>query len=227
MTTRVLGVDGWKGRWVGIELDDGAFHRAHVFDHLGDALALPGCEVVAVDVPIGFPGDRSGPRPADVEARRLLGARRASVFDVPPRPVVEAEPYAEAAALCRRLTGRGLSRQTYSLRVNILQADALVGAAGDRLVEAHPEVSFATMADAPPRHSKRTWSGTSERVALLAAQGVEIPPDPGPAGVAPADDVLDAAAVAWTAWRRARGVAVTFPDDPPMDDRGRPVAIWA
>jgi predicted RNase H-like nuclease len=43
--------------------------------------------------------------------------------------------------------------------------------------------------------------------------------------MAPADDVLDAAAAAWTARRKAVGEARSLPD-PPELIRGRPVAIW-
>ncbi len=42
----------------------------------------------------------------------------------------------------------------------------------------------------------------------------------------PADDVLDAAAVAWSAGRIAHGQAVCVPDPPQTGDRGQPIAIW-
>jgi len=73
-------------------------------------------------------------------------------------------------------------------------------------------------------HPKRTWNGLMERRRVLAGAGIEVPAAL-PAGTAAADDVLDAAAVAWTAARKARGEARTLPDDPPWHD-GRPVAIW-
>jgi predicted RNase H-like nuclease len=42
----------------------------------------------------------------------------------------------------------------------------------------------------------------------------------------PADDILDAAAVAWTATRIASGRAASLPSPPQPDDAGRPIAIW-
>jgi predicted RNase H-like nuclease len=48
-----------------------------------------------------------------------------------------------------------------------------------------------------------------------------VPDDLGAAGRAGADDVLDAAAVAWTASRLAAGTAVSFPDPP------APSSVWA
>ena len=40
------------------------------------------------------------------------------------------------------------------------------------------------------------------------------------------DDVLDAAAVAWTAGRVVNGDAFSLPDPPELDPEGRPVAVW-
>ena len=62
------------------------------------------------------------------------------------------------------------------------------------------------MAGAPLADSKSTWAGAVTRRRLLAAQGIELPGDLGLAGQqVGVDDVLDAAAVAWTARRFAAG----------------------
>ena len=47
----------------------------------------------------------------------------------------------------------------------------------------------------------------------------------GPAGQAPPDDVLDAAAVAWSAHRMATGTAQSHPN-PPEEANGHRIAIW-
>ena len=52
-----------------------------------------------------------------------------------------------------------------------------------------------------------------------------VPDDLGPAGLAGADDVLDAAAGAWTARRVAAGTARSFPTD--LDPAHPLQAIWA
>ena len=69
------------------------------------------------------------------------------------------------------------------------------------------------------------------RRAALAEQGILVPEGIRPGGrLAAADDVLDAAAVAWTARRIAAGTARSFPD-PPVTLRGdgpdRVQAVWA
>ncbi len=94
------------------------------------------------------------------------------------------------------------------------------------MVEAHPELSFRQMAGAPLTDSKKTWAGMSRRRELLAEQGIDLPADLGEAGRQVAvDDILDAAAVAWTAARVAAGAAIPVPD-PPADLDDFPVAIW-
>jgi predicted RNase H-like nuclease len=87
------------------------------------------------------------------------------------------------------------------------------------------------MVGAPIAASKRTADGVAARRAALADQGIVVPDDIGPGGrLAAADDVVDAAAVAWTARRVAAGTARSFPDPPvTLDGEGavRLQAVWA
>ena len=53
------------------------------------------------------------------------------------------------------------------------------------------------------------------RRALLAGVGISLPGNLAAAGAAAPDDILDAAAVAWSADRIARGQASSLPDPPP------------
>src|SRR5262249_28377254 len=139
-----------------------------------------------------------------------------SVFPTPPRAALEAPSYAAARAVLP-----SLSAQSYALRRKILEVDE---ALTERVFEVHPEASFAALAGAPMAHPTRTWTGMRERRRLLAGTGIEVP-DALPGCDAAADDVLDAAVVAWTAARKARGEAGSLPVDPPWSD-GRAVAIW-
>ena len=96
-----------------------------------------------------------------------------------------------------------------------------------RVVEVHPELSFAAMASAPLADAKTTWTGMQCRRRLLLTEGVDVDADLGTAGRrAGVDDLLDAAAVAWTARRVARGQAISRPDPPEIVDDGWPAAIW-
>lgn len=206
---RVAGVDGTKGGWVAVELVDGRFAGARLlrpvetrFEELADA------ELIAVDVPIGF-----GPRAADAAARRFLGRAASTVFAIPGRELLE-RPFGP---------GLGISAQAHALGRRILHVTALA-ASDARLHEAHPEVSFRAMSGAPLRFRKKSAGGVVERLELLRLRGIELG-DLGEAAACPIDDVLDAAAAAWSADRIAGGRARSLPEPPELVD-GRPVAIW-
>jgi len=225
----VAGVDGCRSGWLVVTApaDAGPPARPEVVDHIGvvlDRLRRGELSAVAVDMPIGLVA--AGRRSCDDEARARLGARRASVFPTPPRPLLDAPDHAEAVRRGRALDGRGISIQAFNLLARMAEVDAVVRPEDcDRLVEAHPESGFATMAGAPLRSTKRTAAGRAERRTLLdrhlgAGDALEGRP---PTGAA-ADDVLDAAANAWTARRWLAGTAVVLGDGS-TDERGLPVRI--
>lgn len=225
---RVLGVDACGAGWVGVALGDGRA-RAYVAPEIGMLVELAAADgpvaVVGIDIPIGLA--EAAPRQADLLARGAAGPRRASVFVTPVRAAVEADSYELAAAANRKLAGYGISRQAFALREKILQVDRWVRQTPLRVAEVHPELSFAAMAAGPLAERKITWAGMTRRRSLLAASGVVLADDLGPAGrLAGTDDVLDAAAVAWTAMRILRGEARCLPDPPETLSDGYPCAIW-
>jgi predicted RNase H-like nuclease len=223
----VLGVDGCTGGWVGVVLGEHGAVRAVASRTLPELLEqAPALAAVGIDIPIGLL--QQGFRDADLAARAFLGSpRRSAVFVTPPRSALESPTYAEANQRCRAITGKGMSRQSWALAQRILEADRLRPELAIPIREAHPEVSFMAMAGAPLQASKRTWAGHRERHRLLATAGISLPDDLGPAGrFAGTADMLDAAAVAWTARRVATGTARPLPDPPMQTDDGHPIAIW-
>jgi predicted RNase H-like nuclease len=120
-----------------------------------------------------------------------------------------------------------MSRQAWALRAKILEAEAFI-TDHPNTIEVHPEVCFRAMKGEPLNFSKKTWNGQMERRALLSAKGIDLPDQLDEiTGKAPPDDLLDAAAAAWTAWRcvRGRGEALPGSDSrPPLTDRG---LIWS
>jgi predicted RNase H-like nuclease len=200
-----LGVDAARGGWIGVALEDGRFAGA-ALERRFPALLERFVEavMVGVDVPIGLP-ERGSRRRADVAARKLVGARRSSVFSTPSRLALEAATYRAA-----REVEPSTSAQGWALRTAILDVDRV---RDSRVREVHPEVSFAVLSGEPLAFAKRTWNGQRERLRLLRRAGIRIP-DRLDAGLVPADDVLDAAIAAWTATRIARDEHVTVPADP-------------
>jgi predicted RNase H-like nuclease len=207
---RVAGIDGTKGGWVAIVLEGGKVVADRVlrpietqFEELSDA------EILAIDAPVGF-----GPRAADAAAREYLVCAASTVFTTPARHILEG-PFGP---------GRGVSAQAHALGARILHVTR-VAEEDDRIHEVHPEVSFRAMNDGQSLlHRKKAAGGALERLALLERHGIALGSLAESASV-PLDDVLDAAAAAWTANRIALGVASTLPA-PPEVVAGRAVAIW-
>jgi predicted RNase H-like nuclease len=224
----VLGVDGCRAGWVGVVLD-GETATAIVGATIGDLvtaarIAHPELAVVGIDIPIGLPD--SAPRQADRLARtRLPNGRKSSVFPAPARVATAATTHPEASTANREATGVGLSVQAFGLVPKILEVDAYVHSPKScRIVEVHPEVSFAAMDPGCVVLSKRTPAGHQARQDALRAAGV-VPPAYVRRQGYTADDLADACAAAWSARRVAAGVAESLPDPPETFSDGLPAAI--
>jgi predicted RNase H-like nuclease len=220
--TRVLGVDGCRRGWVAVALEGGRFATARFAARFAD-LVDDEATIIGVDIPLGSNG---AVRAADGEARRLLGRRGVTVFDAPPGDVLDAPDHATANRWCRERHGRGLSAQAWNLVPKMRDVEPHWHEAPQRIFEVHPELSFATMGDAVVEEPKQTWAGHRTRARLLADAGIRVPDELGTAGAAGPDDVLDAAAVAWSAARIAAGEQRSVPDPVERDAADRPIAIW-
>ncbi len=227
--TIAVGLDGTRDGWVAVVLRNDRVTDVLRTPDLASVASRFGAVPTAVDMPIGL---LDGPRrAADVAARAQLPGRASSVFPAPCRSVVDAYragavmDHQAANALSRRVTGAGLSRQTWALMPKIAEADAQVEH-GAGLLEVHPELAFHRLAG-HRLAGKRSWNGVMARLALLRDVGVVLPTAvPGGDRLAP-DDVFDAAIVAWTAAgvHHAAGLR-SHPAETTEYDRDRPVAIW-
>jgi predicted RNase H-like nuclease len=201
----VAGVDACPGGWIVVQLLPDGTAAVGVVKQFNEVLQLD-VAVIAVDIPIETVDE--SPHEADTTARRFVGARRNSIFSTPIRAVLGSESHAEASRRQRELTGKGLSLQSYWLCRRMLEVNAWVKD-DKRIVEIHPEVSFCELRGEPLRFSKHSPEGLAERRALLEQVGITIPRRP---PRAKEDDLLDAAAAAWSARRYARGVAEPLPE---------------
>lgn len=189
-----------------------------------------GFVAVGIDMPIGLPGQER--RRSDIEARELLGPRRSSLFWTPPLCVLNAADHAEANRLSRAETSRGLSIQSFHLLPKVREVRAVLAPedlsprARPQAAEVHPETSFAVLASQPMSASKHQPPGQAERLAALAPEFDNLDRAPPLLGGATLDDLLDAAAAAWTARRMAAGTATVLGEGE-IDPTGFPMAIWA
>jgi predicted RNase H-like nuclease len=226
--TAVIGIDGCPGGWIGAGVEaDGALTWLVLPLDLPVADLAEQAAAMAIDIPIGLPA--SGRRAADVAAQQFLTPGAASsVFFTPVREVLHADSYTDACSTAREATGKAISQQTWAIVPRIRSIDAaMIPALQDRVIEAHPEVSFRVM-DAAVTQSKKTGRGVGERIAALrgfvdAVEALTHAPTR-----IPLDDLLDALACAWTARRWSSGVAVSLPEDADdYDERGLRMRIVA
>lgn len=185
---------------------------------------------IAVDMPIGFPANHE--RQCEGLARKLLGPRRSSVFAVPCRDAVYAQDYPSACAINARLTGRKFSKQAFMLFRKMHEIDAVVTPeTQNRIFEIHPEVAFWAMNNRTPlEHYKKKPEGARLRRDLLRKNGFPIDNLQNPVWTkskAAEDDMLDACACAWSAWRIANGTHIALPSQPEYDARGLRMEINA
>jgi predicted RNase H-like nuclease len=225
----VAGVDSCPGGWLAVIVTfyEEVVAEEHIllgnFKELSELVTPP--SYIAVDIPIGLLGEPvQGGRECDRVARKILGRpRSSSVFSPPVRPSLDCRTFEEARDY-------GLNLQSFGILPKVRELDQFMTPdLQSRIREAHPEVSFFTLAGlAPAKAGKKKIEGRDERSALLkqfyfqVEEGLER----FPMSKATADDILDAYACAWTAMRLFRGEAGCIPDDPQRDEKGLQMAIW-
>lgn len=245
------GIDGCRGGWIVARWDGGDTLRLHRITALAEMFeGADAPALAAIDMPIGLP-ERVGPggRAPERLVRPLLGQRQSSVFSVPSRaavmaglgPAGEAERYRAACATARATSDppRAVAKQCFHIFPRIAEVDALLRGRPElagRVVECHPEVAFwalnggVALGLAKKVRNRPHPPGLDLRRALLAAAGLPVDllseQDARALG-AGLDDLIDAAACAWSAKRVASGKALRFPDPPDQDTFGLPVCIRA
>jgi predicted RNase H-like nuclease len=223
-----IGVDGCKSGWFFFRFDRGTATFG-VAATMAEILTDETAETrVLIDIPIGLKERGKTERQCDLEARALLSPKRhASVFPAPCRQALKQSSFEACSEKNRKITGRGLSRQTWGLVPKIREVDELlIGSPALRNVvrEAHPELLFRGLAGGPMSHHKSTREGFEERMtilkifepnakvlvaaAFLAHGGYD----------AARDDIVDAFVLALCA--QHSGHLKTIPHDPPLDPKG-------
>jgi len=226
----VVGLDGCKAGWFAVfrELETGQLHW-EVLSDLSELLSHSlNPKQIGIDVPIGLESAaRPGGRTCDGRARKLLGrARASSVFSPPSRPALACETYEDANA-ANRASGPdqlGLSKQSFFLFPKIREVDqVMTPEVQDQIREVHPELSFLAMTGQQVLPPKKTQVGEAARLEALSDvgfSGLSTALDAYPRKQVARDDVLDAAAVCWSANRLLSGEAQVLPDQAERDRRG-------
>lgn len=221
--TGVLGVDGWRGGWIGALVEDGQVEWRRLDDATA-VVAVPAA-VTAIDIPIGLP--QAGRRHCDELARRELPGATASVFAAPVRPVLDCHSYVDARAVLRDLGGASMSAQASGIVAKVREVDVVMRAEQSlraRVIEVHPEIAFRRLAAVDTMARKRTASGVAARLLALSnwlpdvLDAVSRVPSPIPVG-----DALDALACAYVAAEHLAGRTEVLGGEP--DQCGLPMQI--
>lgn len=224
----VAGIDGCRAGWIAFRGELPSLATSVEVIDLPSLLTNRPIDLASlgIDIPIGLL-DR--PRRCDIIARELLHwPRCASVFPAPCRAALTAKSHSEASAINRQKTGRSLSQQAFHIGPKIKQVDdSITPECQQWAFEVHPEVCFwALNHKQPMKHNQKTEPGRKKRLKLLRTvfpdiQRHLVKPPPG----VKRDDLLDAAAAAWTALRRYRGEAVQV-CTPERDENGLAITIF-
>jgi predicted RNase H-like nuclease len=250
--TWLAGVDGCPGGWiVAFARADGEIEPPRVVARFADiALSPERPAIIAVDVPIGLPQQSPAKgRLAESAVRPLLGARKSSVFRIPSRSAVYAsvapepadprERFFHACRIARETSddGKAFAKQGFHILDKVVEVDTLLRAdpaLARRVFETHPELALVMMnggrelREPKKKKSSSYQPGLDLRSGLLARAGIPhgLLDTPPPKGAA-ADDMIDAFACLITARRIHANAARSYPDEPPRDEYGLPMAIWA
>lgn len=218
----IAGMDGCEDGWMAAcETASGEIELRFV-GRAEDLIEVSSIRMMVIDIPIGLL-DRS-PRAADIAARQVLKGRASCVFNAPIRPILSARSYSEANRIWRDVEGKGCSQQGYALVPKVVEIDELVrrrSGNGVRIVEGHPEVSFAMMnGEAAVPASKHSAEGFHVRCGLLAdALQCDVERLVAAQPRSMRTDVLDALALLWTARRVESNRASRFPSEIAQRDR--------
>lgn len=232
----VAGADGCPGGWLVVfrSIND-RYHRAEIYKKISDVFGAPERpKIIAVDIPIGLPTtSRRGGRAADVEARKVLNARKPSIFPAPSRPAIQAKSLEEAKQIEHDNSSppKTLTSQVYNLFDKIRELDAIAARHSGIVFECHPEVSFWAMNNKIEMSlPKKSRAGFEERCKTLARNKFTqsfLNTRLGSYKEHSRDDLADGCAAAWTAERIFKNEAIRFPPDPDLDGCGLDMAIWA
>ena len=229
-----VGIDGCRAGWVAaVQPDDDLMlvvikSLSELTPHLSSETT------VMIDMPIGLLNDDADRHCDDLARNRLKPFRSSSVFGVPPREVSRLSDYQQANALSRELTGKGLSKQSFSLFPKIRELDDWLANAERRgeWFECHPEVAFAQLNKGVALEaSKKSEEGQAMRISLLAElPGVDAALERASRDykrkeVLP-DDCIDALVCLLTA-ERDQHQRIVIPPMPEKDERGLTMAIVA
>ncbi len=224
-----IGVDGCRGGWFAVSLDETLHWQAEVFPDLQNLWRRhKRASLILIDMPIGLKTRGTEERKCDKMGRKILGRKRgSSIFSVPARKAVQAKNYTQASFINRQLTGKGLSRQTWGIVPRIREMDLFMRRKAKLqgiIRESHPEICFWALAGKITEHRKGVRKGYEERLNILRYR-LNVVQDIIHYSMkeyrreeVARDDILDALALVLIAFE-GYGKLISIPEEPEYDEK--------
>jgi predicted RNase H-like nuclease len=231
---KISGVDGCRGGWLSFHFD-GKKWSENLFKKINELYSASDSKLVLIDIPIGLRTNESNERLCDLEARKILEKRKSSIFPAPSRLAIHCNEYRLASQKNKEATGRGLSKQTFSIIPKIREVDNFIRSEHynprkKRIREVHPEVCFWGLNGCSEmEYKKKSALGICARMRVLAdyiKDGDKIFDKTRgryKKNQVADDDIIDALVCAVTAL--FNGSLSTFPLSPETDTKGIPMEI--
>ena len=123
-----IGIDGCQSGWVSSYVEDQIKWKFEIFPTIEKFWnKFSSVKLIMIDIPIGLRDKGSEPRLCDKAARKFLTrTRSSSIFPTPCRSSVYAHSYLQANQINRKMTGKGLSKQTWNITGKIREVDILL-----------------------------------------------------------------------------------------------------
>ncbi|MDQ1253410.1 MAG: hypothetical protein QG646_2577 [Euryarchaeota archaeon] len=175
-----VGVDGCSAGWFAVFLAEENDKKCEwkielfpkfpsLFDFLKKEYKLEDF-LILIDIPIGLKAGGSGERLSDFGARRILKTRKSSIYPVPCREAVYEESYEKACKVNLELTGKSISKQAWNIIPKIREVDSYLienEVFREKVKEVAPEICFQEFAGFSMESSKKSLSGSLERIKTL------------------------------------------------------------
>jgi predicted RNase H-like nuclease len=171
---KISGVDGCKGGWLAFHFN-GKYWSENLFRNINELYSESDSELILIDIPIGLRETEPIERSCDLESRKILNTRKSSIFPSPSRLAILCNEYRGASQKNKEATGRGLSKQSYSIIQKIREVDDFIQSENynprkKRIREVHPEVCFWGLNGCSEmNYNKKYALGICERMQLLGS----------------------------------------------------------
>jgi len=170
------GIDGCKAGWLAVTTY-GNNYRYGVYPSFAELIAKnSGFEICLIDIPIGL-ASTGVPRTIEQRMRKELPKRASTVFNVPCRKAVYADTHETAKLANLETVGQSVPIQSFCISPKIRELDLYVAEhPKDKIIEAHPEISFKYLNDGVVLLSRKTSkSGLEERLSILEKYNRKAP----------------------------------------------------